>query len=174
MKKINLNKMPWTNRRSPKGKYRIAYRNVAAEFRSGNNHGPRFRDKPPFEFAVVRVRPGAANFPFHSHAAEWEFYQIVSGNGVMRAGKKRFKVAAGDLPDVSARRTTSTHQHGAKRFGLQRRREQFGCRHLVLSRLRQMGLHRRPDVVPAHAGKCVSRGRGIAGRPCLPAGKRNS
>ena len=96
MKKINLDQMPWVNRKSPKGNFHIAYRNVGAEFRSAKKHGPRFRDKPPFEFAVVRIRPGAANFPFHSHAAEWEFYQIVAGSGVMRAGKKRFKVKPGD------------------------------------------------------------------------------
>ena len=95
MKKINLEQMKWKERISPKGKYHILYRNVAGEFRSPKT-GPRFRGEPPFEFAVLRVPPGAANFPFHSHAAEWEFYHIVAGTAVMRAGKRRVKVKAGD------------------------------------------------------------------------------
>jgi mannose-6-phosphate isomerase-like protein (cupin superfamily) len=95
MKTINLDRMPWAERKSPKGKFHIFYRNVAGAFRSAKT-GPGFPEKPPFEFAVLRIPPGAANFPFHSHAAEWEFYYIASGSGVMRAGKKRAKVAAGD------------------------------------------------------------------------------
>lgn len=92
MKKISLNAMPWKERKSPKGKFHISYRNVGHKFRSMK----RGTDAPPFEFAVLRIRPGAANFPFHSHAAEWEFYHIVSGTGVMRAGKKRVRVKPGD------------------------------------------------------------------------------
>jgi mannose-6-phosphate isomerase-like protein (cupin superfamily) len=95
MKKINLDRMEWKDRKSPKGRFHIRFRNVAAAYRSPQT-GPRFRAAPPFEYAVVRIRPGAANFPFHSHAAEWEFYHIVSGTGIMRAGKKRIKVKPGD------------------------------------------------------------------------------
>ena len=95
MKKINLERMKWRERKSPKGAFHISYRNVAAEFRSAKT-GPRFRTAPPFEYAVVRIRPGTANFPFHSHAAEWEFYHITSGSGVMRAGRRRVKVRTGD------------------------------------------------------------------------------
>ena len=95
MKKINLNDIAWKERKSPKGRFHICYRNVAREFGSPKT-GPRFRGAPPFEYAVLRIKPGTANFPFHSHAAEWEFYHIVSGTGVMRAGKNKFKVRAGD------------------------------------------------------------------------------
>ena len=95
MKRINLGQMAWKERKSPKGRFHIFYRNVAAEFRAPQT-GPRWRGEPPFEFAVLRIRPGTANFPFHSHAAEWEFYYIVSGAGVMRAGKRRAKVRPGD------------------------------------------------------------------------------
>ncbi len=95
MKKINLDQMPWQERKSPKGRFHIRYRNVAAGFRSAKT-GPRFPGQPPFEFAVLRIRPGAANFPFHSHAAEWEFYHIVSGTGVMRTGRKKVAVKSSD------------------------------------------------------------------------------
>src|SRR5262245_36042515 len=95
MKKLNLDQIKWREQISPKGKFHIQYRNVAAEYRRPKA-GPRFRSEPPFELAVVRIKPGAANFPFHSHATEWEFYFIASGSGAMRCGKKRFKVRPGD------------------------------------------------------------------------------
>ena len=95
MKAINRANIKWKELKSPKGRFHVCYRDVAAEFRSART-GPRFSSKPPFEFAVIRIRPGAANFPFHSHAAEWEFFHIVSGHGVMRAGRKRTRVKPGD------------------------------------------------------------------------------
>jgi uncharacterized cupin superfamily protein len=95
MKKINLDQLPWKERKSPKGRFQIRYRNVAAAFRERKT-GPRFPGEPPFEYAVLAIPPGAANFPFHSHAAEWEFYHLLSGAGVMRAGRRKMAVKAGD------------------------------------------------------------------------------
>lgn len=95
MKKINLNDIPWSERKSPKGAFHLFYRNVAGSFRLKKT-GPSLPGKAPFEVAMVRLPPGAKNYPFHSHAAEWEFYLIVSGTGVMRAGDKRVKIKTGD------------------------------------------------------------------------------
>ena len=50
----------------------------------------------PFEVELVRMPPKAKNFPYHSHAAEWEFYLIVSGTATMRAGRRTVKLKAGD------------------------------------------------------------------------------
>ena len=95
MKKTNLNQMKWVEHQSPKGRFHIFYRDVAAEFAKAKS-GPKLPDKAPFEFEMTRIPPGKANYPFHSHASEWEFYMIVSGTGVMRAGKKGVKIKAGD------------------------------------------------------------------------------
>jgi len=95
MKKLNLNNLEWQERKSPKGRFHIHYRNVAAEFRRRGT-GPKLPGEQPFEVAMIRVAPGTANFPFHSHAADWEFYLIVAGKGVMRAGKKRTPIQTGD------------------------------------------------------------------------------
>jgi len=95
MKKINLNRIPWVERRSPKGHYHKFRRNTARAMAS-LKAGPKLNGTPPFEVELVRMPPGAKNFPFHSHAAEWEYYLIISGAGTMRAGRKRVKIKAGD------------------------------------------------------------------------------
>src|SRR5262249_51369182 len=64
MKKINLNKIPWRERKSPKGHYHRFLRDVALAFKNPSS-GPAFRSEPPFEVELVRLPPGAKNFPFH-------------------------------------------------------------------------------------------------------------
>jgi uncharacterized cupin superfamily protein len=95
MKKVNLNDIPWRERKSPAGKYHRFLRDVALAFQSPKT-GPKPRWQPPFEVELVRLPPNARNFPFHSHATEWEFYLIVSGTGKMRAGRKTTSLKPGD------------------------------------------------------------------------------
>jgi len=95
MKKINLNDIPWRERKSPKGHYHRFLRDVALAFQNPKS-GPKFKALPPFEVELVRLPPGAKNFPFHDHAAEWEFYLIASGTGTIRAGKLKRGLSAGD------------------------------------------------------------------------------
>jgi uncharacterized cupin superfamily protein len=95
MKKANLNRMKWMERKSPGGRYHKFRRDVSAEFAKASA-GARLPGQEPFEVEMVRLPPGAANFPFHSHSAEWEFYLVVSGTGTMRAGRKRVKIRPGD------------------------------------------------------------------------------
>jgi len=95
MKKINVNDIPWRERKSPKGRYHRFLRDVALAFQSPSS-GPKLRGDPPFEVELVRLPPGARNFPLHSHAAEWEFYLIVSGTGKVRTGKSLRSLEPGD------------------------------------------------------------------------------
>ena len=95
MKKINVDKIKWTEHRSPKGKFHLYYRDVAGEFLKKKS-GPDLPSPPPLEIEPIRMPPGAANFPFHSLSEQWEYYLIVSGTGTMRAGKRRTKIKAGD------------------------------------------------------------------------------
>ncbi len=95
MKKVNINNIPWIERKSPKGKFHRFRRDVALAFENPKT-GRRFPAQAPFEVELIRMPPGATNFPLHSHATEWEFYLILSGTGKMRAGKKTVSVAPGD------------------------------------------------------------------------------
>ena len=95
MKKINFSQIPWVEHKSPKGHFHSFYRDTAKPFTKAKT-GPKLPGTPPFEVELVRMPPGAKNFPFHSHATEWEYYLIVSGTGTMRAGRRRVKIKPGD------------------------------------------------------------------------------
>jgi uncharacterized cupin superfamily protein len=95
MKQINQNDVPWTERRSPRGRYHKFRRDLSRAF-SASAAGPDLPGPAPFEVELVRLPPGAANYPFHSHSAEWECYLILAGSGTMRAGPRRSRLAPGD------------------------------------------------------------------------------
>jgi len=95
MKKVNLNDIPWRERKSPKGQYHRFRRDVALAFQS-KKAGPKLPAQAPFEVELVRMPPGAKNFPLHSHATEWEFYLVVKGAGKIRAGRRTASLKPGD------------------------------------------------------------------------------
>src|SRR5262245_62590059 len=95
MKKVNINDIPWIERKSPKGRFHKFRRDVALAFEDPKT-GPKFPGPAPFEVELIRLPPGATNFPFHSHTSEWEFYLILTGAGKIRAGKITRTVRAGD------------------------------------------------------------------------------
>src|SRR5207245_11763460 len=85
MKKINLNAIPWRERKSPKGHSPRFLRDVAMAFKNPNT-GPSLPSEAPFEVELVRLPPGARNCPLHSHATEWESSVLASVSGNMPAG----------------------------------------------------------------------------------------
>lgn len=95
MLKINLTAVPVEERKSPKGRYHLYGQDISNAMRQ-NNGG---RTKPntwPFEVELVRLPPSAANWPYHSHSAEWEFYMIVAGRGKLRTTSGTTEVHEGD------------------------------------------------------------------------------
>jgi uncharacterized cupin superfamily protein len=95
MKRVNQNDLPWIEGRSPRGKYHKFRRDLWRAF-APRTAGPPLPGPAPFEVELLRLPPGAANYPFHSHSAEWECYLILSGSGTMRAGRRRASLAPGD------------------------------------------------------------------------------
>ena len=41
-------------------------------------------ERHPFDVEITRIPPGATPYPYHSHSAQWEFYHVISGKGVVR------------------------------------------------------------------------------------------
>jgi hypothetical protein len=41
-------------------------------------------ERHPFDIEICRIPPGKSHCPYHSHSAQWEFYHVVSGKGVVR------------------------------------------------------------------------------------------
>ena len=95
MKKININEIPESEDKSPKGKYHSFYRGVSEAL--GREPTSRDLDKRhPFDLEWNRLPPGAANYPFHAHSAMWEMYLVVSGKGLVRDEQGTTEVGPGD------------------------------------------------------------------------------
>ena len=95
MKRVNQNDLPWIERRSPRGRFHRYFRGISHALQ-GSAAGPPLPGPAPFDVELVRLPGGATNYPFHSHAAEWECYLILAGSGTLRAGEGRTALAPGD------------------------------------------------------------------------------
>ena len=51
----------------------------------------------PFDLELDRLAPGECPCPFHSHAAQWELYFILSGTATVRANAETQTLRAGDV-----------------------------------------------------------------------------
>jgi mannose-6-phosphate isomerase-like protein (cupin superfamily) len=95
MNRVNQNDLPWDEGTSPKGTFRPCERDLVSALQAPGA-GPPLPAGLPFDVALVRLPAGAANFPFHSHAAQWECYLILSGSGTVRHGDQRSPLRPGD------------------------------------------------------------------------------
>jgi uncharacterized cupin superfamily protein len=96
MKIPNISQIIPIERQSPKGKYALKRFDLSAALGVPNDAPPELGGHP---FAVERavLPPGKQNFPLHSHAAQWEFYLIESGNGIVMTETERHPIQAGDF-----------------------------------------------------------------------------
>ena len=53
-------------------------------------------ERHPFDVEILRVPAHSIPWRYHSHSAQWEFYFVLSGDGVIRDAEGRTKVTAGD------------------------------------------------------------------------------
>jgi uncharacterized cupin superfamily protein len=95
MRKVNINEIkeePW---QSPGGKYAAHFKGISIAL----GRDPDSLDlakRHPFDLEITRLPPGARNFPYHAHSAEWELYLVISGKGSVRDKDGTSEVVAGD------------------------------------------------------------------------------
>lgn len=80
---------------SPQGKFAGTFYNLT----SALGYDPREPNKSkqaPFDVAIHHIPPGKANFPFHSHSAQFEFYHVLSGEGKLRLESEEIVITQGD------------------------------------------------------------------------------
>ena len=53
-------------------------------------------ERHPFDVEICRIPPGKTPYPYHSHSAQWEFYHVISGQGVVRHQEGNTVIEAGD------------------------------------------------------------------------------
>ena len=83
MQKVNLQRLPEEEWRSPSGKYHAFDQEVSVAL----GREPKSLDltkRHPFDLARVRLPAGATLCPYHAHSAQWELYVIISGRGRIR------------------------------------------------------------------------------------------
>src|SRR5256712_6555807 len=95
MHKVNLKDIPEQERKSPKGRFGRASKNISIAL--GREPGSLdLAKRHPFDLALVRIPKGKSLCPYHSHSSESELYLIVSGKGSIRDKDGSTIVEAGD------------------------------------------------------------------------------
>jgi uncharacterized cupin superfamily protein len=95
MKKVNTKDVVPEVYYSPKRKFGTIDQNLSIAL----GRDPASTDllkRQPFDVAICRVPAGLSVCPFHSHAASWEFYHVISGTGVSRDKDGPTPVGPGD------------------------------------------------------------------------------
>src|SRR5271170_8056879 len=95
MRKINTNDMAELSWSSPKGKFVGAGKQVSEEL-GRKPQSTDLKERHPFDVEICRIPPGKAPYPYHSHSAQWEFYHVIAGKGVVRDKDGITPIAAGD------------------------------------------------------------------------------
>lgn len=93
---IHLSEIPEEAWESPKGKYGGASREVSVAL-GRKPLSLDLRERHPFDVEICRIPPGKSACPFHSHSAQWEYYQVLSGAGSVRHKEGIQPVKEGDV-----------------------------------------------------------------------------
>ena len=95
MLKVNTNQIPEYSWSSPRGRFVGAGKEISEEL-GRKPHSSDLNERHPFDVEICRIAPGKSPYPYHSHSAQWEFYHVISGRGVVRHDNDRTAVAVGD------------------------------------------------------------------------------
>jgi uncharacterized cupin superfamily protein len=95
MRKINTRDIVEETWSSPKGKFGGGYKGVSLAL-GRKEKSTDLKERHPFDVEICRVPPGKSNYPYHSHSAQWEFYQVISGRGTVRHEEGTTPIEAGD------------------------------------------------------------------------------
>jgi uncharacterized cupin superfamily protein len=95
MRKVNTRDVPEDAWSSPKGTFRGYGRSVSVAL-GRKNDSTDLMERHPFDVEILRIAPGDTPYPYHSHSAQWEFYSVMSGTGLVRDAEGTTRVEAGD------------------------------------------------------------------------------
>ncbi len=95
MNKINTNNLEELSWSSPQEKFAGAGKQVS-EALGRKPQSMDLRERHPFDVEICRIPPGKINYPYHSHSAQWEFYHVISGQGIVRDEGGTTTIETGD------------------------------------------------------------------------------
>jgi uncharacterized cupin superfamily protein len=95
MNKINTREIIEASWTSPKGRFASADKEISISL--GRKEGSTdLMERHPFDVEICRVPAGKSACPYHSHSAQWEFYHVISGRGLVRHKDGQTPIEAGD------------------------------------------------------------------------------
>src|ERR1700690_2450207 len=74
---VNSSSVPIEHRKSPRGSFEIVRRHISVALGAKRNVGA-WGNGHPFEVEVAQIPPGKKGYPYHSHAAQTEYYAVLS------------------------------------------------------------------------------------------------
>src|SRR4051812_16877333 len=95
MRKVNTTGMTEFTWASPKGKFVGAGKEVSEEL-GRQPKSTDLNERHPFDVEICRIPPGKTPYPYHSHSAQWEFYHVISGKGIVRHKDGITPIVSGD------------------------------------------------------------------------------
>jgi uncharacterized cupin superfamily protein len=95
MQKVNTGKIAEITWSSPKGKFVGAGKEVSEEL-GRKLQSTDLNERHPFDVEICRIPAGKTPCPFHSHSAQWEFYHVISGSGIVRHKDGSTPIEPGD------------------------------------------------------------------------------
>jgi uncharacterized cupin superfamily protein len=82
-RKLHPDSLPWETWKSPKGKFRGASKELSIALGAKRDAPPGLGGHP-FDLELNRLGPSECGVPLHSHAAQWEFFYVLSGAASIR------------------------------------------------------------------------------------------
>jgi mannose-6-phosphate isomerase-like protein (cupin superfamily) len=95
MRKVNTKELAEFAWSSPKGKFAGAGKEIS-EALGREPASTDLRKRQPFDVEILRIPSGKSPYPYHSHSAQWEYYQVISGRGVVRHADGTSIIETGD------------------------------------------------------------------------------
>ena len=95
MQKVNTNALTEETWSSPKGKFEGSAKEVS-EALGRKPQSTDLNDRHPFDVEILRIAPGRVPYPYHAHSAQWEFYHVISGRGLVRHQDGTTEIETGD------------------------------------------------------------------------------
>ncbi len=95
MRKVNTNQLEEFRWESPKGNFSGSGKQVSEEL-GRIPTSMNLLERHPFDVEICRIAPGKTPYPYHAHSAQWEFYHVISGSGLIRHAQGTDPIGAGD------------------------------------------------------------------------------
>lgn len=95
MRKVNTSNIAEFAWSSPKGKFSGGGKQISEELGRKPNSTD-LNERHPFDVEICRIAPGETPYPYHSHSAQWEFYHVISGRGLVRHQNGTTPIETGD------------------------------------------------------------------------------